>query len=78
MHICFDRFEWEDGSDGISRSQYVEFKQTLPIEFQFRLSKAGDFKDFAGDDGVLQLDEFIKILDTFAEEMVGNISANEQ
>ena len=70
LHVCFDRFEWENGADGISRAQFTQFKLTLPMEYQLRLTKAGDWKQIAGEDGILQLDEFIDLLDNFAEEVV--------
>jgi len=70
LDVCFDRFEWEDGADGISREQFTQFKLTLPMEYQLRLTRAGDWKTIAGDDGILQLDEFIDLLDKFAEEVV--------
>jgi len=70
LHVCFDRFEWEDGADGISRHQFTQFKSTLPLEYQLRLTKTGDWKQIAGDDGILQLDEFIDLLDNFAEDVV--------
>jgi len=69
LHVCFDRFEWRDGADGISREQFTEFKLTLPMEYQLRLTRTGDWKTIAGDDGILQLEEFIELLDTFADEV---------
>ena len=69
LHVCFDRFEWEDGADGISREQFTQFKLTLPMEYQLRLTRTGDWKSIAVDDGILQLDEFIELLDTFADEV---------
>ena len=70
LHVCFDRFEWEDGADGISREQFTQFKLTLPMEYQLRLTRSGDWKSIAGDDGILQLDEFIDLLDNFAQDVV--------
>eukprot|EP00484_Ammonia_sp_Unknown_P027909 CAMPEP_0197047668 /NCGR_PEP_ID=MMETSP1384-20130603/23127_1 /TAXON_ID=29189 /ORGANISM="Ammonia sp." /LENGTH=303 /DNA_ID=CAMNT_0042479641 /DNA_START=132 /DNA_END=1043 /DNA_ORIENTATION=+ len=69
LHVCFDRFEWEDGADGISREQFTQFKLTLPMEYQLRLTRSGDWKEIAGDDGILQLDEFVQLLDNFADEV---------
>ena len=69
LHVCFDRFEWRDGADGISREQFTQFKLTLPMEYQLRLTRTGDWKTIAGDDGILQLEEFIELLDTFADEV---------
>lgn len=70
LHVCFDRFEWEDNADGITREQFTQFKLTLPMEYQLRLTRAGDWKEIAGDDGILQLDEFVELLDKFAMEEV--------
>ena len=69
LHVCFDRFEWRDGVDGISRDQFTQFKLTLPMEYQLRLTRAGDWNQIAGDDGILQLDEFVELLDSFADEV---------
>jgi len=69
LHVCFDRFEWEDDADGITREQFTQFKLTLPMEYQLRLTRAGDWQQIAGDDGILQLDEFIELLDNFAEDV---------
>eukprot|EP01084_Bolivina_argentea_P039958 73829_1 len=71
LHLCFDRlFEWEDGNDGITREQFTQFKLTLPIEYQLRLTRAGEWKTIAGDDGILHLDEFVELLDNFAQDSV--------
>ena len=66
LSVCFDRFDWENGADGISRD---EFKLTLPIEYQLRITRAGDWLEIAGDDGILQLDEFTELMDRFAEDV---------
>eukprot|EP01083_Nonionella_stella_P239788 838914_1 len=70
LHVCFDRFDWENNLDGITRKQFTEFKLTLPMEYQLRLTRAGDWKTIAGDDGILQLDEFVELLDNFAQDVV--------
>ena len=70
LHLCFNRFKWEDGADGISEAQFNQFKKTLPMDYQLRLTQAGDWKQMAGDDNILQLEEFITLLDRFAEEKV--------
>eukprot|EP01084_Bolivina_argentea_P231857 390907_1 len=70
LHVCFDRFEWNAGVDGITREQFTQFKLTLPMEYQLRLTRAGDWREIAGEDGILQLDEFIEVLDNFAEDVV--------
>eukprot|EP01084_Bolivina_argentea_P100358 180208_1 len=70
LHVCFDRFDWKKGTDGISADQFTAFKQTLPMEYQYRLTRAGSWGTIAGDDGILQLEEFIEVLDNFAEKQV--------
>ena len=88
LHVCFDRFEWEGDNDGISREQFTQFKLTLPMEYQLRLTRTGDWKQIAGEDGILQLDEFIDLLDSFADDIatqkhdkrmstVGDINSND-
>lgn len=71
LNVCFERFGWVGGNDGLSRQQFTEFKMTLPMEYQLRITKAGDWQSIAGDDGILQLDEFTEFLDKFAEDVVG-------
>lgn len=70
LNVCFDRFEWTQADDGITAQQFNEFKKTLPIQYQYRLNQIGDWKQIAGDDGILQIDEFTELLDNFVEEVV--------
>ena len=39
------------------------------MEYQLRLTRAGDWHQIAGDDGILQLDEFVELIDSFADEV---------
>eukprot|EP00483_Globobulimina_turgida_P013461 UN13485 len=68
LHVCFDRFEWGANVDGITREQFTEFKLTLPLPYQLRITRAGDWRQIAGEDGILQLDEFVALIDTFAQD----------
>ena len=71
-NASFDRFEWgedEEDYDGISREEYEKFKVTLPREYQLRLYRCGDWQAIAEDEGVLQLEEFIDLVDSFVEDI---------
>merc|ERR1712228_1067141 len=70
LHVCFDKFEWHENKDGITQEQFNQFKMTLPMDYQLRLTQTGNWQQLAGDDGILQLDEFIDLLDRFAEEKI--------
>ena len=70
LHIIFDRFARENGVDELTRQQFTQFKLTCPMEYQLRLTRiATDWETIAGEDGILQLDEFSDLLDTFADEV---------
>lgn len=70
LHVCFERFEWQNDATGITQTQFNEFKMTLPMDYQLRLTKQGDWRQIAGNDGILQQDEFIELLDNFASEKI--------
>jgi len=64
----FDQFEFKDNSAGLNEQEFNEFLSTLPVRYQGRFRKMGDFKRLAGDDGILDFDEFKTILDKMAEQ----------
>lgn len=70
LNLCFDRFEFHGGNDGITNKQFLQFKHTLPLRYQERLTRLGHWGQIAGDDGVMQVDEFRKVLDNFTEAEV--------
>jgi len=64
----FDQFEFKDNSSGLNEQEFGEFLSTLPVRYQARFRKMGDFKKLAGDDGILDFDEFKTVLDKMAEQ----------
>merc|ERR1712154_532040 len=64
-----ETMEFGDDTDGLNEDEYNRFIAYLPIGFQNRFKEMeAEFVDIAGDDGVLDLDEFTKICDEFAVE----------
>merc|ERR1712129_125578 len=64
-----ETMEFGDDKEGMSEDDYNRFIQLLPAGFQKRFDDMQqNFEDIAGDDGILDLDEFTKICDTFAVE----------
>jgi len=52
--------------NGLTERTFNEFLQELPVRYQARFRKMGDFKQLAGDDGILDVQEFKTILDKMA------------
>ena len=70
LTMCFDQFAFSDGNDGITNKQFLAFKHTLPMRYQERLTRLGHWGDIAGDDGIMQVNEFRKVLDAFTEDEI--------
>lgn len=68
LNICFERFQFEKGKDGITHEQYINFRRLLPLAYQLKLAKKGHWSVIAGEDGILQYSEFVELMDDFAEE----------
>jgi len=64
----FDQFEFKDNSAGLNEQEFNEFLELLPVRYKARFRKMGDFKKLAGDDGILDFDEFKTILDKMSEQ----------
>merc|ERR1712228_757909 len=62
-----ETMEFGDDTDGLNEDEYNRFIAYLPIGFQNRFKEMdANFADIAGDDGILDLEEFTKICDEFA------------
>ena len=62
-----ETMELGDDTDGLTEDEYNHFISALPRNFQRRFeSMKQSFDEIAGDDGVLDLEEFTKLCDQFA------------
>merc|ERR1712154_605950 len=69
LNKVFDHLELGDGNDGLSKEEFEKFWKSMPKSYAQRWKKTGKtFEDIAGDDGVLDYQEFTKMCDEFAEE----------
>merc|ERR1712154_628755 len=66
-----DAMEFGDDQEGLNEDEYNRMVNALPKSFRSRFDSMGkSFSEMAGDDGVLDMDEFTKVADAFAEEIV--------
>merc|ERR1712083_815602 len=77
LSVIFDRVEMGDDEEGLSFEEFQEFKGHLPITYQLRMAKLGTWLEIAGDDGVLQFDEFQELMDNFVDQVVGDLQGLE-
>ena len=65
----YEHCEMTDGEDGLSKKEFESYWTQLPSGYVQRW-KAMDttFEDLAGSDGILDWQEFRKLLDQFAED----------
>lgn len=57
----------------MNKEEYERYLNALPQEYRDRVKKLGSFEDIAGDDGVLDLDEFTKMADNFSvDDLLGD------
>merc|ERR1719433_308181 len=60
-------FEFGDDNEGMNKEEYERFLGALPPEFRERFESMGQtFEDIAGDDGVIDLDEFTELAERFS------------
>merc|ERR1719336_491771 len=67
-----------DDEEGLSFEEFQEFKSHLPMAYQLRMAKLGTWQQIAGDDGVLQFDEFQELMDNFVDQVVGDLQGQER
>eukprot|EP00484_Ammonia_sp_Unknown_P022659 CAMPEP_0197025802 /NCGR_PEP_ID=MMETSP1384-20130603/6021_1 /TAXON_ID=29189 /ORGANISM="Ammonia sp." /LENGTH=269 /DNA_ID=CAMNT_0042454373 /DNA_START=88 /DNA_END=897 /DNA_ORIENTATION=- len=60
-----EAMEFGDDKEGLSEDEYNKFVSALPDTFQARFESV-NFADVAGDDGVLDFEEFTQMADQFA------------
>jgi len=74
LSTTFEAVELRDDQDGLSEQEFNQFVSALPANFQERFSTMSEqgksFKDIAGDDGIMDMDEFTTLCDEFAEQAV--------
>ena len=67
LHQVQEAMEFGDDQDGLTEDEYNRFIAALPKTFRQRFENMGQtFKEIAGDDGVLDMDEFTELADKFA------------
>ncbi len=60
--------EYKDDKEDMSEEEFNEFLEALPESYRVRFRKMGKtFKDLAGDDELMQYDEFTQLVDEWAE-----------
>jgi len=70
----FDQLEFKDNNEGIQEDEFNQFLELLPVRYQARFRKLGDFKQLAGDDGKIDYEEFKKLLDNMADQEALNVN----
>ena len=69
LNKVFDHLEFGDEKPGLSREEFKSFWKQMPNSYADRWKKTGKtFEDIAGDDGVLDYNEFTAMCDSFAEQ----------
>merc|ERR1719229_2180666 len=65
----FDHLEMKDKKDGLSEEEFDNFWTQMPASYVQRWNAMNTtFEKISGDDGVLDYDEFRRLVDQFAEE----------
>jgi len=65
-----EAMEFGDDVEGMNEEEFNRFVAALPRSFQTRFEQMGKtFDDMAGDDRLLDLDEFTRIADEFAQQI---------
>jgi len=79
LQTTYESVEIRDDQDGLSEAEFNQFVTALPANFQERFSTMSEqgksFKEMAGDDGILDMDEFTELCDEFAEQAAAGDTA---
>ena len=68
LNKVYDHLEWKDDKDGLTKEEFDEFLAALPQSYRERFDEYGQkFEQMAGDDGILDYNEFTQLVDKFAE-----------
>eukprot|EP01083_Nonionella_stella_P093586 262348_1 len=69
LHKVFEHLEWSDKEEGLDRKEFARFWEQMPTSYMERWKRSGKtFEDYAGQDELLQFDEFSQLCDEFAVE----------
>eukprot|EP01083_Nonionella_stella_P216855 779026_1 len=69
LNKVFDHLEFGDDQEGLTKQEFERFWAQMPNSYVQRWKKTGrTFEDIAGDDGVLDYQEFTEMCDRFAEQ----------
>jgi len=69
LNKVFDGFEFADDKPDMSKEEFQNFIKALPPAYQERWRNMKvTFEELAGDDNLMQYDEFRKLVDRWAEE----------
>ena len=60
---------FRDDDDNMDEKEYIRFKGRLSKRYREKFEKLGDFEKLAGDDGVIDLNEFQDMLETVLTEV---------
>ena len=69
LQKLYDQFGGLDNNPDMSEDEYYKFVAALPQAYQDKLKKLGkSFQELAKDDGLIDFEEFAKLMDEFAEQ----------
>jgi len=78
LNKVFDQFEFKDDKEDMNEQEFNEFLDALPVEYRTRYNALGKtFKQLAGDDNLMQYDEFKRLVDSWVDE-VANEGGSEE
>ena len=64
----FDEMEFNENQEGMNINEYNSFLNALPPSYANYLEKQGTFNALAGNDGIVDINEFCNILDKLENE----------
>jgi len=72
LNKVYEQFEMKDDKEDMTEQEFNDFMNALPGEYRKRFQALGKtFKELAGDDNLMQYEEFKTLVDSWADE-VGN------
>jgi len=70
LNKVYEAFEYKDDKEDMNEEEFNEFLSNLPTEYRKKFQSIGKtFKELAGDDNLMQYDEFRNLVDVWAEEV---------
>eukprot|EP01083_Nonionella_stella_P054143 143021_1 len=67
LYTLYDRFEFQDGEEGMSKDEFNELLKHLPDGYEERIQRVGTFEKLSKGSGLISFDDFRSALDVFAE-----------